>query len=203
MSPKSVFPRVSPRSVFPRGSFQECHAKSAPQECHVRSVFPRVSPRSVFQRVSCQECLPIVSPKSVSQECLSKSVMSGVSGRLCEHSGSWASSCFSVVNPANSGISPLGKAQKLQSLVIVCHLEKKVFFLFEPIELEALSFPWSRDQKLKIYIFGSNQRIHGSRFRSSIFRPNARITLDAMMTLVWRLNRSIRMFHAAKMLQAE
>ena len=39
-----------------------------------------------------------------------------------------------------------------------------------------------------------------SGFSSSIFRPNARITLDAMMTLVWRLCRSVGALRAIKAL---
>ena len=59
---------------------QECLPKSVSQECLPKRVFPRVSPRSVFPRVSCQECRE----------------------DSCEHSGSWASSCFSkITHPKN------------------------------------------------------------------------------------------------------
>ena len=49
-------------------------------------------------------------------------------------------------------------------------------------------------------ILESNRKMNESGFSSSIFRPNARITLDAMMTLVWRLCRSVGALRAIKAL---
>ena len=90
---KSVMPRVSPKSVFPRVSSQEGLSKS---------VMPRVSPKSVMSGVSSQECLPGVSSKSVmpgvspNRECLPRVSCQECREDLCEHSGSWASYCFTL-----------------------------------------------------------------------------------------------------------